>query len=124
LPQLDHLILNVTDRAKSIEFYTQVMGFAYEGESDPFSLIRVGPDLRIQLAPFGTKGGEHLAFRLTPSEFEETFRRVRERGLEYGDRFDQVGNMRGPDEADGANGKWQAVYFFDPNRHLIEIAHY
>jgi catechol 2,3-dioxygenase-like lactoylglutathione lyase family enzyme len=124
MPQLDHLILNVNDRAKSIEFYTQVMGFTYDGERDPFSLIRVGSDLLLQLAPFGTKGGEHLAFRLIASEFEQTFQRIRARGIEYGDKFDQVGNMRGPGEADGAQGTWKAVYVFDPNRHLIEIGHY
>ena len=124
MPQLDHLIVNVNDRVRSIEFYTQVLGFAHEGERAPFSLIRVGADLLLQLAPFGTKGGEHLAFRLSASEFEATFKRIRDRKLEYGDKFDQVGNMRGPGEADGAKGKWQAVYLFDPNRHLIEIAYY
>jgi len=124
LPQLDHMILNVNDRQKSIEFYTQVLGFAYDGERDPFSQIKVGTDQMLLLAPFGTKGGEHLAFRLTPGEFEETFRRIRERGLEYGDKFNQVGNMRGPGTADGAKGDWKAVYLFDPDRHLIEIGQY
>lgn len=124
MPQLDHMILNVNDRPKSVEFYTQVMGFKHEGERDPFCLIRVSQDLLIQLAPFGTRGGEHLAFRTSASEFEQIFQRVRERKLEYGDKFDQVGNMRGPGDADGSAGTWKAVYFFDPNRHLIEIGHY
>jgi catechol 2,3-dioxygenase-like lactoylglutathione lyase family enzyme len=30
--QIDHIILNVNDRAKSIEFYTQTLGLKYEGE--------------------------------------------------------------------------------------------
>jgi catechol 2,3-dioxygenase-like lactoylglutathione lyase family enzyme len=124
--RLDHIILNVNDRAKSIEFFTDIMGFAYEGErpGTPFSVIRVTPDLMIQLSPFGTKGGEHLAFSMSHAEFDTVFARVRESGIEYGDVFDGVGNMRGPGDSDGAAGPWKAVYFFDPNRHLIEIAYY
>jgi glyoxylase I family protein len=121
---LDHIILNVNDPAKSIEFYTKILGFRYEGQSDPFAMIQVSPGFRIQLAPFGTKGGDHLAFRLSPEEFETIFQRVRESGIEYGDAYDKVGNMRGPGIAEGADGNWKAVYFFDPNAHLIEIGHY
>jgi catechol 2,3-dioxygenase-like lactoylglutathione lyase family enzyme len=125
-PQLDHTILNVNDRAKSVEFYTQVLGFANEGEREgtPFSVIRVTPDFMLQLAPFGTKGGEHLAFSMSRAEFDEVFQRVRDRAIEYGDAFDTVGNMRGPGYSDGAKGRWKAIYFFDPNRHLIEVAYY
>ena len=122
--QLDHLILAVNDRAKSVDFYTQVMGFAHEGEREPFSIIRVNPDLMVQLAPFPTKGGEHLAFSMSRLEFDRVFQRVRDRGIEYGDHFDKVGNMRAPGEATGAKGDWKAVYFFDPSRHLIEIGYY
>lgn len=124
--QLDHIILNVNDRAKSIEFYTQVMGFSHEGEraGTPFTTIRVNPGFMIQLAPFGTKGGEHLAFSMAPAEFEQIFQRIRERGIEYGDQFDTVGNGRGPGDSAGVNGNWKAVYFFDPDRHLIEIGRY
>jgi catechol 2,3-dioxygenase-like lactoylglutathione lyase family enzyme len=124
--QLDHIILNVNDRAKSVEFYSQVLGFAYEGEREgtPFSVIRVAPGFMLQLAPFGTKGNEHLAFSMSRAEFDQAFQNVRHRAIEYGDSFDTVGNMRGPGVSDGAKGPWKAVYLFDPNRHLIEIAYY
>ena len=122
--RLDHLILAVNDREKSVGFYTRILGFAYEGEREPFSVLRVSPDLVLQLAPWGSKGGEHLAFALPREEFEHVFRRVREAGIPFGDAFDSVGNQRGPGEAEGARGAWQAVYFFDPSQHLIEIAYY
>ena len=124
--QIDHLILNVNDLAKSIEFYTGVMGFAHEGEREgtPFSVIRVNQGFMIQLAPFGTKGGEHLAFAVSPSEFEQIFQRIRDGGIQYGDSFDTVGNGCGPGDSGGVNGVWKAVYFFDPDRHLIEIGRY
>lgn len=121
---LDHLILTVNDREDSVRFYTDVMGFGHEGEDGPFSVIRVSPDTTLQLAPWGTEGGQHLAFALSPAEFEAAFERVRAAGLAYGDSFHDVGNMRGPGEEAGARGLAPTVYLFDPNGHLIELRHY
>jgi catechol 2,3-dioxygenase-like lactoylglutathione lyase family enzyme len=121
---LDHLILAVNDVKKSIDFYTGILGLKYDGERDPFSMIRVTPNFIVQLAPWGTKGGEHLAFSMTRAEFDRAFERVRAAGLEYGDKFDTVGNMRGPGQEGGAEGMGAALYFFDPSKHLIEIRHY
>ncbi len=122
--RLDHLILLVNDLTASVDFYTCILGLTHEGERPPFVTVRVTPDFVIQLAPWGTQGGEHLAFALTRDEFDEVFRRVRDVGIEYGDAFDAVGNMNGPGRADGAHGATHSLYFFDPNRHLIEVAYY
>jgi catechol 2,3-dioxygenase-like lactoylglutathione lyase family enzyme len=123
-PQLDHLILTVNDREKSIEFYTRILGFTYEGERPPFAVLRVTPDLILQLAPWGTKGGAHLAFAMPRAEFDQVFERIRSAAIEYGDSFHCVGNMRGPGDEPGARGPGKAVYLFDPSRHLIEIRYY
>lgn len=121
---LDHLILPVNDLAKSRRFYREVLGLADEDVSEPFAVLRVTPELTLQLAPWGTKGGEHLAFAMSRDEFEAVFQRVRDREIAFGDSFHSVGNMRGPGEETGARGPGAAVYFFDPNQHLIEIRHY
>jgi catechol 2,3-dioxygenase-like lactoylglutathione lyase family enzyme len=121
---LDHLILNVNDRQKSIEFYTRILGLKHDGEREPFSMIRVRPDFVIQLAPWGSKGDEHLAFAMSKAEFEAAFQRIIEAGIAYGDSFHSVGNMRGPGDEPGSRGPGKALYFFDPNHHLIEIRHY
>ena len=122
--QLDHMILPVADLDQSIHFFTTVLGCSYEGEREPFSVIRVTPDLTLQLAPWGTEGGVHLAFALPRAEFDAVFDRVKAAGIPYGDSFHAVGNMQGPGEEDGARGTGKSVYFFDPNQHLIEIRHY
>ncbi len=124
MADLDHLILVVNDLDGSVAFYTRIMGFADEGRRGPFSVVRVNPALTLQLAPWGTKGGEHLAFAMPLAEFEEVFRRVRDAGLRFGDSFHTVGNGKGPGDEDGSRGAGKAVYFFDPSEHLIEIRHY
>jgi catechol 2,3-dioxygenase-like lactoylglutathione lyase family enzyme len=122
--ELDHLILAVNDRAKSIEFYERILGFAHEADDGPFSVLRVSPGLVILLAPWGTKGGEHLAFSLTKPEFDDAFVRIRSAAIPYGDQFDQVGNMKGPSDERGARGLGKSLYFFDPDGHLLEIRYY
>jgi catechol 2,3-dioxygenase-like lactoylglutathione lyase family enzyme len=122
--QLDHMILPVADLQATIDFFTNVLGCAYEGERDPFSVIRVTPDLTLQLAPWGTDGGWHLAFALPRADFDAAFERVKSARIPYGDSFHAVGNMQGPGVEAGSRGDGESVYFFDPNRHLIEIRYY
>ena len=122
--QLDHIILPVNDREESLAFYTEILGLTYEGESEPFSVVRVTTELTLQLAPWGTAGGEHLAFAMSRAEFDDAFSRIRVSGIPYGDSFHAVGNMRGPGDESGARGPGKAVYVFDPSKHLIEIRHY
>jgi catechol 2,3-dioxygenase-like lactoylglutathione lyase family enzyme len=122
--ELDHLILSVNDLDASVAFYSTILGLTFEGQSGPFAVLRVTPSFTLQLAPWGTGGGEHLAFALSPDEFEAAFARVRDAGMRYGDSFHDVGNQRGPGTEAGSRGDGAAVYFFDPNEHLIEIRHY
>lgn len=122
--ELDHLILPVNDRAESLAFYSEILGLAHEGERAPFSVLRVTPAMVIQIAPWGTQGGEHLAFAMSKGEFLAVFQRIKDAGLAYGDSFSTVGNMQGPGDEPAARGPGKAVYVFDPNKHLIEIRHY
>jgi len=122
--ELDHAILNVNDVTKSLDFYTRILGLKHEGEDDPFSILRVSSGLMILLAPWGTKGGEHLAFSMSAGEFDDTFQRIVDAKIPYGDRYDSVGNMKAPGNERGARGMGKAIYVFDPNEHLIEIRSY
>jgi catechol 2,3-dioxygenase-like lactoylglutathione lyase family enzyme len=124
MADLDHLILMVNDRDESIAFYTSVLGFADEGRDGPFSVVRVNATCTLQLAPRATSGGEHLAFAMPRAEFDAVFGRLRHRGIAYGDAFDSVGSGRGPGDETGARGVGKTIYFFDPNRHLLEIRCY
>ena len=121
---LDHMILNVNDRANSVRFYTTILALEDAGMDGPFAVLRVNADTTLQLAQRPTTGGEHLAFAMTRAEFEAAFQRIRDAGIPYGDSFASVGSSTGPGDETGARGVGKAVYCFDPNRHLIEIRHY
>ena len=124
MSKIDHLILNVNDVPSSVAFYVDVLGFKLEGKDGPFTVVRVSDDFTIQLAPWGTKGNEHLAFAMSREEFDRTFARIKENGIPYGDSFHTVGNNTGPGVETGARGKAPTVYMNDPNKHLIEIRTY
>lgn len=121
---IDHIILNVNEIAASVDFYVNVLGFKLEGADGPFTVIRVSEEFTIQLAPWGTKGNEHLAFALSRSDFDEAFARLKEKGIPYGDSFHSVGNNSGPGNETGARGAAPTLYMNDPNQHLIEIRTY
>ena len=124
MASLDHLILKVNDLAESVAFYTGVLGFRDEGRDGPFTVLRGGEGLQLQLAPWGTPGMEHYAFAVSRDEFDRIFERVRAAGIGWGPTFDSVGSNAGPGEERGARGPAPTVYFNDPNRHLLEIRTY
>jgi hypothetical protein len=61
---------------------------------------------------------------MSRADFDAAFARIRESGIAYGDSFQSVGNQKGPGRETGARGVGFALYFFDPDKHLIEIRHY
>ena len=124
MANLDHLILKVNDLQASLAFYRDVLGFALEGTDGPFTVLRVGPDFLLQLAPWGTPGLEHYAFAVSGAEFRNIFDRIKAAGIAHGPTFDSVGANGEPGQERGARGVAPTLYFNDPNRHLLEIRTY
>jgi len=124
MASIDHLILNVNEIPASVDFYVNVLGFKLEGQDGPFTIIRVSDDFTLQVAPWGTKGNEHYAFAMSRPDFDETFTRIKQRGIPYGDSFRNVGDNSGPGNEMGARGQGPTVYLNDPSNHLIEIRTY
>jgi catechol 2,3-dioxygenase-like lactoylglutathione lyase family enzyme len=124
MASIDHIILKVNDLKASVSFYTEVLGFPFEGMDGPFTVLRAGPDCQLQLAPWGTPGLEHYAFAVSKREFQDIFARIKSRGIAFGPTFDAVGLNTSPGEESGARGIAPTLYFNDPNKHLLEIRTY
>jgi len=121
---LDHIIVPVNDIDESVSFWTEYVGVSNEGLQDPFTILRINSDLVFSLAPWGSDGGAHYAFALSGDEFNAAFSKLKAGNIPYGEHFHTVGSQQGPGEELGARGLGKTVYFFDPNKHLLEIRTY
>ncbi len=121
---LDHTIVPVRDREEAVEFYTRIFGFEFLGEVGPFLAVRVNDTFNLDFRKSDDFRSIHYAFAMNPDEFEGAFARIRDSGMPYGDGPYDMDNMKGPGMTTGAKGLGKAVYFKDPNGHVLEIKTY
>ncbi len=126
---LDHTIVPVIDQDESVEFYTRVLGFQYDGRSgmdDRFAVIRLNDSFTLDLQRFDNipDPGIHYAFAMDRPEFDRAFQAIKDAGIPYGDGPRDKTNMRGPGISTGAKGETLSVYFSDPSGHRLEIITY
>jgi len=123
---LDHTIVPVKDQDESVEFYTRVLGFQYDGRAgmdDHFAVIRLNDSFTLDLQRFDviTDPGIHYAFAM---ERDRAFQAIKDSGIPFGDGPRDKTNMRGPGISTGAKGETLSVYFSDPSGHRLEIITY
>lgn len=120
---LDHTILRVRNLRKSVDFYTDVVGLSHAGSAGPFEIVQVGPSLTLDLMQETPNDPVHLAFSLDPGSFEALRVRLVERGIPFGgDVFSRDGRIS--ENTFGARGIARAFYFYDPDRHNLEVRLY
>ena len=123
---IDHIVLRVTDVARSIAFYCDVLGCKEERRSEALGLIQLRAgrsliDLVDVSAPLGELGGpaagetarnvDHFALQLRGFD-EETMRSHLE---VHGIEPDEVG------ERYGAEGMGLSMYIKDPDGNTVEL---
>lgn len=123
MTDLDHLILRVRNPAESVRFYEEVLAFKYEGKAEPFEILRVNEGLTLDLMEQAPQDPSHLAFCIERTAFEAVHRRLKQLNIPFGNEpFDRSGGAAAPSL--GARGLADALYFYDPDRHNIEIRTY
>ena len=125
----DHTIVPVKDQDESVAFYTDVLGFHYDGRggmNDVFALMRLNDSFTLDLQRSDNlpDHGHHYAFALDRAHFDQSFQAIKDSGIPFGDGPRDSANMLGPGASTGAKGETQSVYFKDPNGHLLEIISY
>jgi len=121
---LDHTIVAAKDQAATVAFYVKILGFKDEGMFWDFAVVRVNESLTLDFIASKEFSSRHFAFAMDKNEFETVFGRIREAKIPYGDGPHDIENMKGPGETQGARGMGKAVYFCDPNGHVLEIKTY
>lgn len=120
---LDHTILRVRNQAESIRFYQQVLGLKHEGSAGPFEILRVHEGLTIDLIQQIPQDRIHLAFCLERASFKAVHSRLLQLNVPFGNGPHER-NRGTPVKWIGARGLADALYFDDPDEHIIEIRTY
>jgi catechol 2,3-dioxygenase-like lactoylglutathione lyase family enzyme len=127
---LDHLVINVSDVARSAEWYSRILGMEVkvfdpgEGKTPRTSLVFGNQKINVRprdaskidwfTADHETPGSEDLCF-LTSSTPDEVVAHLNANGV----RIEE-----GPSAKQGARGTLRSVYCRDPDGSLIEISSY
>jgi lactoylglutathione lyase len=120
LRRLDHVSLNVSDRARSIAWYRDVLGLEQRGEPRrddwPVFMGELGACVALFQAQVETAerrpestGLRHVAFMVGRDDLAAAQTRLRERAVEF--RFEDHGNAL-------------SIYFPDPDGNVIELTTY
>ncbi|GAB6905897.1 Glyoxalase/bleomycin resistance protein/dioxygenase [Desulfosarcina cetonica] len=129
---MDHIVLNVENDKKMLEFYSKVLMLeterteAYFQGQVPFPSVRLNPDTIIDLFPKkmwqtigddkrGRKHLNHFCLSLTKEAWKRLFDRLKDNNIDIDE---------GPVPRWGAHGSGTSIYFRDPEDNLIEARYY
>ncbi|RAJ67093.1 glyoxalase/bleomycin resistance protein/dioxygenase superfamily protein [Streptomyces sp. Amel2xB2] len=116
--QLNHTIVQATDKKVSAEFLAGLLGLEVQPQFGPFLPVVVGNDVTLDFADAGDRSitPQHYAFLVSEDEFDAIFGRIQEAGLTYW--ADPYRHRPGEiNHNDGGRG----VYWADPDDHALEI---
>ena len=126
---LDHTIVPVRDQDESVDFYTNVLGFQYDGRAgmnDVFAMICLNGSSTLDLRDSDEILGliHHYAFALDRSNFDRYFQAIKDSGIPFGNESREAANMLVPCASTGDKCDTLWVYFNDHSGHLLEIITY
>ena len=129
---MDHIVLNMEDDERMIDFYSKVLMLTperleeYRSGAVPFPSVRLNSDTIIDLFPkklwqknVTSEGGREHLNHFCISVREELWRNLLERL-----RKNSIDIEEGPVPRWGAHGAGTSFYFRDPEGNLIEARYY
>lgn len=128
--EMDHIVLNVRDMDRVLDFYMHTLGLKAERLEEfrqgkvPFPSVRVNHDTIIDLFPVTTAmPGEkmslaslnHFCLVIDPTDMQQVIDHLQQHGVTI---------EQGPVQRWGAHGNATSIYFCDPEQRQIEIRYY
>ena len=118
--ELDHVVLRCRDQARTLDFYTRVLGLVEERRIDAIGLVqlRAGGSM-VDLVPMpaeatasGTGNVEHYCLGIEAADFAAVIAYMRAQGVEV---------LGDPAPRYGARGMGLSVYVRDPEGNVVEL---
>lgn len=115
--ELNHTIAWCTDKKRSANFLTDILGLPAPRRFMHFLVVDLANDVSIDYFETTEQIAiQHFAFLVTEEEFDACFGRVQEMGIDHW--ADPARSKPGEiNHHDGGRG----VYFCDPDGHLLEL---
>ncbi len=114
--ELDHTIVPSRDKEAAARFFSRIFGLSYNGPMSHFAAVRVNENLTIDFNQASDFEPHHYAFKVSETEFDAIFGRIKADGVIYGSGPGSSEDMQINHRRGG-----RGVYFRDPDGHLLEI---
>ena len=128
---MDHIVLNVQDMPRVLDFYINVLGLQGERLEEfqqgkvPFPSVRINADTLIDLFPISAAAAaepgpnpahlNHFCLVIAKTDMQQVITHLEKHG---------VAIQQGPVQRWGAHGNGTSIYFCDPEKRQIEIRFY
>lgn len=110
------MIVPVRDKEAAARFFARIFGLSYDGPMGPFAPVRVNDRLMLDFDSHDDPAVLHYAFHVDDATFDAIFGRIKAEGLRYGSGPFALDDMKVGDRGSG-----RALYFKDPDGHILEI---
>ena len=113
---LNHTIIFTHNNIDTAKFYERVFGFEFVKEWGSFAAVKVNSTLTLFLLNMQEFQSAHYAFKVTESDFDKIFSKVKSENIAYGS------TPFAPENGQiNYNNGGRGVFFKDLNGHLLEI---
>ena len=117
MAELNHTIVWCSDKQRSSEFLTGILGLPSARAFFHFLIVDLANGVSLDFyQKDGSVSPQHYAFLVSDTEFDAAFGRIQERGLDY---WADPARSK-PGEINRHFGG-RGVYFADPDNHLLEL---
>ena len=117
MAELNHTIVWCSDKQRSADFLTQILGTAPARPFLHFMVVDLSNGVSLDyMQKDGAVSPQHYAFLVSEDEFDAAFGRIEAAGIDY-----WADPARSQPRAINHHFGGRGIYFADPDNHLLEL---